>query len=161
MHYYMMNISSIKQSDEEHIKNIYPLRYQRALKYSNRDDYLRCLGAYFLLEKAIGNFSEKDMKYTKNGKPYLEGYPFFNYSHSGNYVVLILDKEKEVGIDIQVFENRDKKYVIEWAKKEAIAKLTGDGIEPHYIAPKFYKNKKIHTRLKRITSTFVVFIAYI
>lgn len=162
MPYYMMNISSIKQSDEEHIKNVYPLRYSRALKYKDHSDYLRCLGAYLLLEKALGEFDEKKITLSKTGKPSLEGYPFFNYSHSGDFVVLIVDKIHEVGIDIQIFDKKhSRKFIKEWTRKEAILKLTGEGVTPHKETPKFYKNKKIKVFTKRRTSKYIVSIAYI
>lgn len=162
MHYYMMNISSIKQSDEEHIKNVYPFRYSRALKYKDHSDYLRCLGAYLLLEKALGEFDEKKITLSKTGKPFLEGYPFFNYSHSGDFVVLVVDKIHEVGIDIQVFdEKHSRKFIKEWTKKEAISKLTGEGIRPHQKLALIYKGKRIHVYHKKVTLKYVVSIATI
>lgn len=162
MHYYMMNVSSIKKTDEEHIKKVYPLRYQRALKYKDHSDYLTCLGAYLLLEKALGEFDEKKITLSKTGKPSLEGYPFFNYSHSGDFVVLVVDKIHEVGIDIQIFDKKHpRKFIKEWTKKEAISKLTGEGIKPHSELPKIYKNKKIKVFTKRITLKYVVSVAYI
>lgn len=162
MRYFMLNISNIKPRDEEHIKTNYPLRYARALKYSNRDDYLRSIGAYLLLEKAFGSFDEKKIALNKNGKPSLDGFPFFNYSHSGDFVVLVVGKIHEVGIDVQVFGDHSKKEIIEWTKKEAVLKLTGEGITKlHEETPTTYKNKKIKVILKRITSKYAVSIAYI
>lgn len=162
MRYYMMNISSIKQRDEEHIKKVYPLRYQRALKYKDHSDYLTCLGAYLLLEKALGEFDEKKITLSKNGKPSLEGYPFFNYSHSGNFVVLVVDKIHEVGIDVQIFDKKHpRKFIKEWTKKEAITKLTGEGIKPHQEIPSTYEEKRIHVFHKRVTLKYVVSIATI
>ena len=94
---------------------------------------------------------------TDTGKLYLEDTPlFFNLSHSGNFIALAINKDNEVGIDIEHPENkkndiltiakrffcqeeyqtikalpsveqRDLFYTI-WTTKEAILKATGCGI---------------------------------
>ena len=45
---------------------------------------------------------------TKSGKPYLENGPFFNVSHSEEYVVFVSDESREVGVDIEKI-NENKK----------------------------------------------------
>lgn len=93
--------------------------------------------------------------YGRNGKPYLQDYPFyFNLSHSGEYVFCAIS-DREVGVDIQQYrpadearlarrffseeerkalegcldreEQRELFYRL-WVRKEAYGKLTGEGI---------------------------------
>lgn len=101
--------------------------------------------------------TEPVYEYGENGKPYLQGNPFyFNLSHSGLYVAGSFS-EKETGIDIQYrketgyekvaerfFTAAEKAFLQElpeepgrrerfyclWTRKEAYGKLTGEGIGP-------------------------------
>lgn len=139
----------------------YPQRYKKALLYKSRKDYLRCIGAYILLDNYVGKFNEKDVKISENGKPSILGKPNFNYSHSGEYVVLVIDKKQPVGIDIQEIKNKDKEYIKEWTKKEAAVKLLGTGfktlndcknlntIDYKYTTFRFHKNYYISVARKR------------
>ncbi len=161
MHFYLINIKSIKKEDENHIKTNYTNRYELAKKFVNRDDYLRSIGAFLLLERALGPFKEEEITYSDKGKPSIKNKPYFNYSHSGDFVALVTSKHQEVGIDIQVFNNKDKNYICEWAKKEAVLKLTGEGVGPHSIIPATYKGKKIRVIKKRLNPIYVIYIAYI
>ncbi len=93
--------------------------------------------------------------YGEKGKPYLKGCPFyFSISHSGEYVLCVLDRE-EIGADIQQhrscgaerladrFFTKQEQAALErafrkgagqeeffrlWVRKEAYGKLTGGGI---------------------------------
>ncbi len=92
-------------------------------------------------------------RYGANGKPYLQGDPFyFNLSHSGNYVICAVST-REIGADIQQHgaggmerlaqrffsadevsalqacgEEREALFYRLWTRKEAYGKLTGRGI---------------------------------
>lgn len=93
--------------------------------------------------------------YGAHGKPYFKNYPFyFSISHSGSYVFCVIS-EQEIGADIQIkapkvnervlqhfFSREEKEYWQQcgtkeeqrdffyqmWCRKEAYAKLTGEGI---------------------------------
>ncbi len=102
----------------------------------------------FLPEDAHWSIGRKE-----HGKPYIAEYPdlFFNISHSGEYIALLLAK-CEVGVDIQIRQGRCSKRLLErifseeemrayesacdqeayffdrWALKESFVKWTGEGI---------------------------------
>lgn len=81
-------------------------------------------------------------------KPFLQVGPFFNITHSGDYVVCAISEEMEIGIDIEkkrkkrlpdipsAFTDKEneiiKKYPDKlydfWTKKEAIVKAEGSGL---------------------------------
>lgn len=148
MKFNILNIREIKDQDIDKIKENYPKRYAKAQHFPKIDDSLRCLGGYILLTKMIGEFSEEDVCYNENGKPSISGKPFFNISHSGDYVIVAVH-EKEVGVDIQMFrENALKvapkvfskeeiewmnldpisRFHILWSQKESVVKLLGTGL---------------------------------
>lgn len=142
-----LNIYDINNNQIKFVKSAFPKRYERALKYKYQEDYLRCVGAYILLYKELGSFTESDLYFNEHGKPYIKNKPFFSYSHSGDYICLVIDNY-EVGVDIEkvkdfkisnlcrvfnekelVFGDKSNKNFYEiWTKKESYLKLTGQGI---------------------------------
>lgn len=117
--------------------------HNKFIKYTAREALSR-------VEKAI----PLEFTYGKNGKPFIQGYPFFfNLSHSGAYVVCAVS-DREIGVDIQEHrcgdvekiatrffapmeiqalsqcdeQGRKEKFFDMWAAKEAYGKYTGEGI---------------------------------
>lgn len=144
----ILNIHEIKDNAIDLIKQKYPKRYAKAQHFSKNEDFLRCLGGYILLTNLIGDFNEEDVTYNENEKPSISGKPFFNISHSGDYVIVAVN-EKEVGVDIQLINgnavklatkvltkeeldwmNADliNRFHILWAQKESVVKLIGTGL---------------------------------
>lgn len=65
------------------------------------------LAARVLIKQLCGE--EKNILYTPVGKPFLEDNSFqISISHSKNFVAVIIDKEKPVGIDIEYTSERIK-----------------------------------------------------
>lgn len=93
-------------------------RKEKAEKHTHEKDRLLSLGAGYLLKKYL---PRGELKEHPNGKPYLEGGPYFNISHSGEYVVLAVHHTRDVGVDIQEI-NKDKlntiKYVLNESEKD-------------------------------------------
>ena len=113
----------------------------------NKDDY----SSFELLKKAYRirygeRISPGEILRNQSGKPYFKNpdMPYFNISHSGNYVACAFD-ENEVGLDIQKIKRIPEKVVklylhaksenpvqqtMEWTKFESYGKLKGTGIPP-------------------------------
>lgn len=119
-------------------------RKEKVLRYVNENDRLLSLGAGYLLKKFL---REKEIKENEYGKPFFENGPYFNISHSGEYVVLVIHKNRDVGVDIQqINDNRIKaiEYVLNdkeksikdiselyriWSNKESIVKCISTGLK--------------------------------
>lgn len=140
-------IQDILESDIEDVKIHLSNRYAKSLKFKNRNDFLRCIGAGILLRRAFPDINENDILETEHGKPYIPNKDFFNISHSGDYVVLA-KSETPVGVDIEKINDRhlnvakrvfteneltwmnqdpiDRFFVL-WTQKEAVLKVLGMG----------------------------------
>ena len=132
----LIDIDFVKQNMQEILSMLDDKRIEKANGYLKENDKLLSLGGGYLYQKYL---PVKDFKYNENGKPYLENGPFFNLSHSGEYIALVISKTREVGIDIQkVDENRLKtiEYVSNqksnpnemfqiWSNKESLIKCLG------------------------------------
>lgn len=93
-------------------------RRKKAEKFVHEKDKLLSLGAGYLMKKYL---PEGEIKIRESGKPYLESGPYFNVSHSEEYVVFVSDENREVGIDIEkVNDNKIDgiRYVLNDEEKE-------------------------------------------
>ena len=131
-------------------------RREQALKFKHELGQRTCVAAYLLLceglQKEYGIIEKPVFEYGEHGKPFLVGYPHihFNLSHCREAVICILS-DQPVGIDIESIHtfkqplvdytmNEDEAHQIEqavrpelefiklWTQKEAVLKLTGEGI---------------------------------
>lgn len=107
-----------------------------------------------LLQKYVSenqkNWNWENLKRSPNHKPYLENGPFFNISHSGNFVLIGFSGEMELGVDIEqikeinaedlsgyfhqeeyaFLKNRnfdENSFYRIWTRKEALLKAIGIG----------------------------------
>ena len=141
---YLVKTSFIKENLSYVSNFVDKNRLKKANRYVNEKDRLLSLGAALLMKKYLRN---KEIKENENGKPHISGGPFFNVSHSGEYSVIAIQNEREVGIDIQLI-NEDKldaieyvlsekeKHVIDsntlfqvWTNKESLIKCTSNGLK--------------------------------
>ena len=143
-------------------------RKEKALKLPTEDGRLLSLGAAHLMKKHLPN---KEINENEYGKPYIEGGPFFNISHSGDYSVLAIHPSREVGVDIEKInetkinaikytlsedekkENNPETLFRMWSNKESIVKCISTGLNdikkvnalplngPRKIGPKSYFTK--------------------
>lgn len=169
---FILNIKDLEFSELERLAKKFPKRFLKAKSYQNPDDYYRSMGAYLLLEKALGDFKENEIQITPEGKPFIKGKDFFSYSHSGDFVVLATSKVSEVGVDIEkispsrlytnkkifnekeidfINKNPNVNFFILWTRKESLLKLIGKGIQKTTLNDidvtneiNDYNNKKIY-----------------
>ncbi len=103
---------------------------------------LALLDLEYVLNLVETNQEEIVYKIGEQGKPYwdLEAmnrvekeYPYFNLSHSGDYVILAMSKQ-EVGIDIQEPRKNVKlpNGTMEFSRMESYLKCTGQGFSKGY-----------------------------
>ena len=87
-------------SDEiiNHIPEYYAKKYKSIKRKQEADQELT---AGFLLKRYLDISSDEQLERPQNGKPMLQsGKPFFNLSHSGEYVVLAIS-DIDIGLDIE------------------------------------------------------------
>lgn len=140
-------ITSIDKICEDRINGLSPERAEKALRYRQQNDRLRCIAGGLFIKHFLG-----DAKIVINsfGKPLAENGMFFNLSHSGKYVLFALS-DKSVGCDIEQYhnvnidkiakyifceneinllENADNKqasFFALWTRKESLLKCIGEG----------------------------------
>ena len=133
-------------------------RRERADRYRNFSDAVRCLAGEMLLRQALnavfGQWEVFSLAQTEHGKPYVVNQPDFHFSisHSGNWVVLAYGRT-EVGVDVQdinskknteavarrFFTEEEQQYLTSqpdpalafsriWTGKESYLKYLGTGL---------------------------------
>lgn len=141
---YILHTSLVKEKYDFVFSFVEKSRQEKALKFAREKDRLLSLGAAYLMKKHLpkGRIIEN-----KNGKPYLEGGPFFNISHSGEYIVFASHPTREAGIDIEqvredkvdaikyVLTNKEKnltdpvKLFQIWSNKESLIKCLSTSLK--------------------------------
>lgn len=143
---YLMTVAELTSAAVDFIKQNYPERYAKSLKFKDKNDAALCLCVGVLLDSA--GIKESEIFYTENGKPYLNDSRFISITHSGKYCILaVLDMP--VGVDIEkvgrvtkAVSNRfftdaeqewagddEVRLTVLWTLKEALSKLIGDGVK--------------------------------
>ena len=141
---YILHASLVKEKYDFVFSFVEKSRQEKALKFAHEKDRLLSLGAAYLMKKYLpkGRIVENE-----NRKPYLECGPFFNVSHSGEYIVFATHPTREVGIDIeQIKENKTDaiKFVLTdeekditdpiklfqiWSNKESLIKCLSSSLK--------------------------------
>ena len=124
------------------LKNISEKQKEKASRYKSEKDQQRSLLSSYL----INQLSQEKLQISPTGKPYYPNGPFFNISHSGRYVVMVV-ANREVGVDIEedieknmdillkIFNEAESKMIKEhadfyylWCAKESLIKCIGSSI---------------------------------
>ena len=131
-------------------------RREYVLHFKQPEDQKRSALAWLLLRYGLkqeyGFREVPDFQRTTSGKPFFRGenMPFFNLSHSGNFVGCALH-DREIGLDIQTLTEPRESLIRRvctqeelfslkssqdfcriWAMKESAVKLTGEGITGNF-----------------------------
>lgn len=156
---------------KNNLDNILPYleksRIEKANKYRQENDRLLSIGAGFLISKYIG---KNEIISDKNGKLYAKDGYFFNVSHSGKYAIIAVSEDREIGIDIQLIDEKNLKpiqYVSNeslplnemfclWSNKESLIKCLSENMSiikdvpglplkgsRTYLNEKFYTNSMV------------------
>ena len=146
---YTINISRIRQLDLSWMKDKMPRRWERAGKYLREQDRLLCLGAGYLLNRAVGIRSEDELTFNENGKPIAPSKADFSLSHSVQRSAIVVG-DGQIGLDIEkiesefpkeaqmIFTEEEKSFCMAnpnpnlcsyqlWTMKESVLKASGLG----------------------------------
>ena len=144
---FILSTDKVQSFSDDYFQKHFPNRFLKSKEFRYADDAVRSLGSAVLLKEVL-NIEEKDLSYTKNGKPFVENSKFqFNLSHSGKYCVLSVF-DLEIGVDIEFWkdinhnsiksiltpaeysfaENNPNKFFDIWTMKESLSKLFGLGL---------------------------------
>ena len=141
------NLDLSPEEIEELINSLPEWRKEGAKKFKRIQGQKENAMAYDLLRKMLGY--EPYFEYGSHGKPYSSNSEkYFNIAHCKNAIGVIIG-DKEVGIDVEcmgrykpalaeyamseaelkeIEEGGDRVFTMLWTKKEALLKLTGEGI---------------------------------
>ena len=141
---YLLHIDLIRKHSSTLFSFCDEDRKAKANCFVQEKDRLLCIGAGYLLKRCL---PEGPVKVSPGGKPYLADGPYFNLSHSGEYVLLGISKTREIGVDIErinpskidgirfVLNEEEKRIADEetlfriWTNKESLTKCKGTGIQ--------------------------------
>lgn len=115
---------------------------EKAFRYKNEIDQIRSMASSYLMN----SLSKEPLLFNDTGKPFFKDGPFFNVSHSGKYIVMVVS-DKEIGVDIEenidkdmsslnrIFNETESKLLKEhtdfyylWCAKESLIKCMGSSI---------------------------------
>ncbi|MBC8083928.1 MAG: 4'-phosphopantetheinyl transferase superfamily protein [Hymenobacter sp.] len=142
----------------------------KILKFRKWEDAHRSLFGNILLLQGLKilkatHHSLGNLKYTEFQKPYFDGGPHFNVSHSGAYVICAIGRDAKLGVDIElikdiviadlssnfsreewtaILESPDtrREFYSHWTQKESFLKAVGIGIS-FPLEKIFFSNKII------------------
>ena len=115
-HHKKMLLESVNESQKE-----------KALRYKNEIDQIRSLASAYLISK----LSKEPLQYNDMGKPFFPSGPFFNVSHSGQYIVMVIS-DKDIGVDIEENKEKDMSSLIR-IFNEAEAKMIKEHADFYYL----------------------------
>ncbi|MFD2863846.1 4'-phosphopantetheinyl transferase family protein [Mucilaginibacter antarcticus] len=96
---------------DKYLSNIPHEMMCEIMKFRNWQDaqaslFGKLLLSHFFINDA-SNHTLNDVRYSNNGKPYINGSTYFNISHSGSLVVCAFSKSCEIGVDVELIKNID------------------------------------------------------
>ena len=139
---YTIDINTAFHHKKTLLEKVNDQQKEKALRYKNELDQVRSLASSYLINK----LSKEPLLFNDMGKPFFEKGPYFNVSHSGQYIVMAVSN-KEIGVDIEedvkkdmsmlvsIFNEAEAKMLKEhsdfyylWCAKESLIKCMGSSI---------------------------------
>lgn len=173
------NLESITDEELERMLDALPeWRREKAMRFKFRQGRLECALGYHLLCDALaeqyGITESPAFEYGEHGKPILTAHPgvYFNISHCKSAVACVLS-DSEVGVDVESMgrfneslaryvlcdeeyelvmkaADKDEEFIKYWTKKEAVLKLTGEGLTDDVKSIlNVYNNVRVYTRVNK------------
>ena len=109
------------------LENVSEGQKEKALRFANEIDQIRSLLSSYLKNL----LSREEMLKNEYGKPYFDNGPFFNISHSGKYVLMVVSTS-EIGVDIEEIKNKDMSALVR-IFNEAEAKVIKEHQDFYYL----------------------------
>ncbi|MEP0859815.1 MAG: 4'-phosphopantetheinyl transferase superfamily protein [Ignavibacterium sp.] len=165
IHIHLINISKLRNDIQKINGILSDEEKEKSGKYKFARDRERAIVTYFFRRKILSEYTGLSpenlyFKVGKSGKPYIENqklsYLKFNYSHSGDLIVYALNRDAEIGVDIELvkeipdlnslvknyFSDNEQKAFLSlntprdkiiffykiWTRKEAFFKALGTGL---------------------------------
>lgn len=146
-----MKLSALRDREAFLLSEASCQRRERAARFIQLDDRLRCLAAGYLMKHCLPGYSETMLYTGVDGKPFLKNGVPFSITHGGDYIALAWCEDAEgVGIDVEPIREMDyyraiipcfmtageikavddsaKDAVRIWTRKECLYKSVGEGI---------------------------------
>ena len=118
-----------------------PSERDRATRLTRPHGWRRWAAARWALRRLLASYldrepAEIELAFGERGKPMLadpDAALHFNLSHSGEWALIAVCRDREVGIDVQQMRRRRGRerppgFYAEWTRREAIAKCHGVGL---------------------------------
>lgn len=139
---------------DEYLAKFPSLFVEKIRKFRRWQDAQASLLGKLLISEALtdGDLSILNyIEFNSYGRPFIKSHPDFNISHSGNYVVLVMDNSSRVGIDVEeikainplefrsqmtnfewenIIQSKDSlhAFYLYWTQKESVIKAYGKGL---------------------------------
>lgn len=139
---YVLDVDTAFHHKKQLLESVNDKQREKALRYKNEIDQVRSLASAYLMNR----LSKEPLQYNDTGKPFFANGPFFNVSHSGQFIVMAVSN-KDIGVDIEENVEKDMSSLIRifnevearmikehsdfyylWCDKESLIKCIGSSI---------------------------------